>query len=323
MKSENDLKVNDELIAKYLSGEATPEEAMALHDWLEIPANKTLFDQFESTWNATNPTTIRSVNKQAAWQKIGVQAAAPKGRQRVMRGNVRTIAIAASVLIAAVAAVFWLRSNPSSNMDVVMTLDSTKNITLPDNSRITMYHNTGVMIPKTFDKREVTLVKGEAYFAVEKNEAKPFVVHAGFANIRVVGTEFNVTVNNDEVMVGVNEGKVLFYTDNDSIFVEKGMAVVMKPAKPAEPVDINSNNWAYATRRLVFKDTPMSDVIGAVEKTYGRSIRISNDNVKNCKLTATFDNDSVENIVLLIAETLNLTLEKNGQAFILDGTGCP
>lgn len=324
MKSENELKVNDELIAKYLSGEASPEEAMVLHDWLETPGNKLHFDQFKTTWNAVNPSKkIRSVNKEAAWQKMSITTEAPRARQRFMGMSMRATAIAASVLLATVAAILWFQNRSATGMEIVTTLDSTKNVTLPDNSRITMYHNTGMVIPREFDKREVTLVSGEAYFAVEKNEDKPFIVHAGFASIRVVGTEFNVTVNNDEVVVGVSEGKVLLYTNNDSIFVEKGMAMSMKPTQPAEPVDMNSNNWGYATRRLVFKDTRVSDIINAVEKTYGRSIRVSNDNVKNCTLTATFDNDSVENIVLLIAETLNLKLEKDGQAFILDGTGCP
>lgn len=325
MKSENELKVNDELIAKYLSGETSPDEAMALHDWLETPENKAHFDQFKATWNAANPLRrSRTVDKEAAWKKMSIQGSGPKAKQRFMGLNVRTAAIAASVVLAVVAAVLWLRSKPVSDLEVVMTLDSTKNVTLADNSQIILYHNTGIAIPKTFNKREVTLIKGEAFFKVEKNEAEPFLINAGFAKIRVIGTEFNVVVNDNEVVVGVNEGKVLFYTYTDSVLIEKGMAASMKASvKAAEPVNMNSNTWAYATRKLVFKDAPVSEVIGAVEKTYGRTIFVSNDNVKNCKLTATFDNDSVENIVLLIAESLNLKLEKNGQAFILDGTGCP
>lgn len=320
MKSESELKVNDELIAKYLSGDATPEEAMILHDWLEIDGNKTQFDQLRVTWEATNPgKKIRRPDKDGAWRKIG----AAKDRERSMIPVTRSIAIAASILIAAVAALLYFRSGPASDTSVVTTLDSTKNITLPDNSRITMYRNTALVIPNEFDKREVTLVKGEAFFSIEENEAKPFVVRAGFANIRVVGTEFNVVMNDNEVIVGVSEGKVLFYSGADSILVEKGTAASLRPHTPPQTVSMNSNTWAYATRMLVFKDTPMSDVIGAVEKTYGRRIRVSNDNVKKCKLTATFDDDSVENIVLLIAETLNLKLEQNGQAYILDGEGCP
>lgn len=324
MKSENELKVNDEMIAKYLSGEATPEEAIALDDWLEAPANREYFDQFQSTWNAMNPSRkARAVNKDEAWKKIAASSSPPQGTQRFMGMNTRTLAIAASIFIAAVAALFYFRSEPSSDMSVVMTLDSTKNVTLPDNSRITMYHNTGLVIPKEFDKREVTMVKGEAFFSIEKNEAVPFIVHAGFAKIRVIGTEFNVVVKDDEVIVGVSEGKVLFYSFKDSVFIEKGTAASLKPQTPPQTVVMNSNTWAYASGKLVFKDTPMGDVIHAVEKTYGRSIHVSNDDVKNCKLTATFEKDSVENIVFLIAETLNLKLEKNGQAFILDGTGCP
>ena len=41
MKNKNDIVVDDELIAKYLSGEAQPEEAEALIDWLDDPLNQT------------------------------------------------------------------------------------------------------------------------------------------------------------------------------------------------------------------------------------------------------------------------------------------
>lgn len=323
MKSENDLKVNDELIAKYLSGEATPEEAMALHDWLELPENKTHFEGLQAAWDLANPAKkLKTANKSEAWKKIAPTPA--KGERRFMITRWTSVAIAATVLLAIVSALLYFPGKKSSDTDVLMTLDSTKNFTLPDNSQITLYHNTGIIVPKKFktDSREVTLIKGEAFFSVAKNEQKPFIVHAAFANIRVIGTEFNVTANNDEVIVGVNEGKVLFYTLKDSVLLEKGMSASIRPTTSAQPVDISSNTWAYATHKLVFKDSPMTDVIAVVEKTYGRTIFVSNESVKNCKLTATFDNISLENVVLFISESLNLKLEKNGQGFILDGEGC-
>jgi len=50
---------------------------------------------------------------------------------------------------------------------------------------------------------------------------------------------------------------------------------------------------------------------------------VSNENINNCHLTATFDNDSIEKIVNLIAEILNLTVKRNDRVFMLEGEGCP
>jgi ferric-dicitrate binding protein FerR (iron transport regulator) len=326
MKSEKEVKVTEELLVKYLAGEATPEEAITINDWLETEENKIHFGELQSIWNGVRPSKdTLTRDKAEAWKRIEATLGGVKRRQVPGVFHNRTFAIAATILLAAVAALLYFRRGPSSELIGVTTTDSTRYLTLDDNSRITMYNNTGVLVPKEFkgDVREITLVKGEAYFSVAKNEEKPFIVHAGFANIRVLGTEFNVIVKDGEVVVGVNEGKVLFYTTNDSVFIEKGMAVAMKPAKAAEPVSMSSNAWAYATRKLVFKDTPMEDVIAVVEKTYGRTFRVNNDKVKNCKLTATFDGESIENVVFLITQTLDLKLQKNGEVFILDGEGCP
>ncbi len=308
------MTVDDDLIAKFLSGEANPEEALALHEWLATPANKSRFDEMVATWNQANPSkAIRTVAKEQAWKKV-----------RPARSIAWPIGIAASVLLVVGVLVFW---NSSSNKSPVIasTVDSTKNVALPDNSVVTLYHNTSIEYPEAFEKssRHVKLLSGEAFFSVEKDSIKPFVVHAAFADIQVVGTQFNVIIKPEGVEVGVNEGLVLLTTDTDSVYLGKGAAAFVRSGQPVRKARMDENTWAYATQRLVFKDTPMDEVIKAVEKTYSCSISVSNDNVKNCKLTAAFDKDSLDKIVLLISETLNLKLEQNGQHYTLEGDGCP
>jgi ferric-dicitrate binding protein FerR (iron transport regulator) len=125
--------------------------------------------------------------------------------------------------------------------------------------------------------------------------------------------------------VSVKEGKVLVYTANDSSYLEAGSTAVIQAASHTIVVkdSVNTNSWGYATQQLVFKDLPMREVIADIEKAYPYSIRLSDKNINNCRLTATFDNDSAENLVNLIAETLNLSVAKNGNVFTLEGEGCP
>lgn len=311
------MTVDDELIAKYLSGEASPDEAMALNDWLEEPGNKIRFQEMEKTWNESYPPIAsKAVNKEAAWRKI--KPTRPIGWT--------SIGIAASVTII-VAVGVWTFFEKSSSVDLITahTNDSTDHIALADNSQVTLYLNTSIEYPKEFSRnsREVKLLAGEAFFSVTKDPEKPFVVHASFADIKVVGTQFNVIMHNDAVEVGVNEGTVVVYSGTDSVYVRRGASVVVRSGQAIANKEMDANTWAYATRSLSFKDIPVEEVIKSVEKAYSCTITISNDNIKKCKLTATFDNDSLEKVLLLISESLNLKLEQNGQVYTLEGEGCP
>jgi transmembrane sensor len=333
MKSEKEIEINEELIVKYLSGEATPEEALALHDWRTTPEHKLQFEQLESTWTAAHPAKKASFNKQAAWNKLNNNIEEASSKRNQEKGRViffglsnHVLKIAASFLILVAAGIFTYIKLSETELKNITTLAESETVSLIDNSTVTLYRNTHFDYPVEFkkDTREVKLVKGEAFFKIAHDKSKPFIVHTAIADIKVIGTEFNVTVNDNQAEVSVKEGKVLVYTSNDSIYLTKGLTGSIKTGKDIV-VDNNakSNDWGYATRKLVFKDAPLKAVIKDIEKAYPCSISVSNETINNCHLTATFDNDSIEKIVNLIAEILNLTVKRNDRVFMLEGEGCP
>jgi len=324
------MEINEELIVKYLSGEATPEEALALHDWLTTPENKLQFEQLESTWTATHPVKKASFNKQTAWRKLDLNTATTasekKGRVVFFGLSYQALKIAASLLILLAAGVFTYVKFSETELKNITTLAESETVSLVDNSTVTLYRNTQLDYPVEFkkDTREVKLVKGEAFFKVVHDKSKPFIVHTAIADIKVIGTEFNVTIKDNQAEVSVKEGKVLVYTSKDSIYLTKGLTGNIKTGKDIlVDTNANSNDWGYATRKLVFKDAPLKAVIKDIEKAYPCSISVSNETINNCHLTATFDNDSIEKIVNLIAEILNLTVKRNDRVFMLEGEGCP
>ena len=76
---------------------------------------------------------------------------------------------------------------------------------------------------------------------------------------------------------------------------------------------------AFKTKRLVFEDNLLSDVIETLNKVYRSDIKLKTRNLSKYKLTATFDNQSLEAILNVIKATLDLTLQKNGSVFELSG----
>ncbi len=331
---EKEIEVNDDLIAKYLTGEATPDEAIAVHDWLNVSANQLYFKKLQHAWTATFPSKrAASIDLDSAWRKVQKQRtleALPvgKGRGLLLPNSPKFFfRIAASILaVLTFGLILYLnfRSETSSTISI-STTDSLKHINLPDNSVAVLNQNTTISYPETFNTtfREVHLSGGEAFFDIAHLEKTPFIIHTEVAHIKVIGTAFNVVLGKNSLEVSVEQGKVLVFNAIDSIYLEPGHTATIGPDKvSSDRHPSNPNKWAYATHKFVFKDTPLREVFRYVEKAQLCSIQIQNKDIENCKLTATFDSVSTDYMLTLITEALNLTVTQNDNTFTVGGEGC-
>lgn len=329
-----EIEITDELIARYLHGEATPEEAIALHEWQEQPANQRHFEKLQNAWNSTYPSrTPRRVDPNRAWSKmtsVTDRAVIPiKDDEKYSFKNRNIwIGIAASfLLILGVSAIFYFSQKDVTSPPISVTsTDTVRQIVLPDNSQITMNRNSTLTYPKQFDshQRTVQLDSGEAFFNVASDKSSPFVIHTAIADIKVIGTAFNVIVTEDGMEVSVDHGKVLVYTATDSTYLEAGLSARIQSGQSdfdtSSPAD--RNVWAYATHKFVFQNTPLNEVVSTIEKAQSCSIVLKNRAIGNCKLTATFESVSTDYILTLITEAMNLSVTKNDNTFTVEGEGC-
>lgn len=324
MNNEKEIEVNDELIARYLSGEASPEEALALGDWLQLPDNKSHFEKFESTWNAVGNVKKPKFKAQQAWSKVDVQK--EKTRKLLLGMTSGMIRTAASfILVAAVSAFLYFKfGKPQQN--TFATNDKTDVLNLWDQSKITLYHQTTIDYPVEFGdhERKVTLVKGEAFFEVAPDKQKPFIVHTTTADIKVLGTKFNVVAKENQTEISVNDGKVMVYTATDTTILTPGLSVIVHSGDheitAAELA--RSNAWAYATHKFSYENTPLRSILPDIEKTYSCKISVASLDLLNCRISAEFGDESAEKILLLIAQVLDLTVKKDGNVYTLEGKGC-
>jgi ferric-dicitrate binding protein FerR (iron transport regulator) len=332
LKSKHNIQINDELIARYLVGEAAPDEAIAFDDWLADPANRSHFEAIKEVWQATHPhKQFRQVSGNNAWSKINLEINAgslsKKTKPFISPGRFALRIAATLALFITAGLVVYYSWNPGPEDISASSSASLRSVDFPDHSTAILYLNSEIKYPASFEgrQREVRLLKGEAFFTITPDKEKPFVIHTSVAEIKVLGTSFNVSVNNDRIEVGVYEGKVMVASAYDTSYLEAGSTGIVQAGESAIRIRsaVNANAWGYATRRFIFKDTPLKEVIASLEKAYPNTIRVRNENINNCNLTVTFDNVSAEKMVDLIAETLNLSVTKNGPMFILEGEGCP
>ena len=328
MKSENEIKMDDELIARYLAGDCTPEEALAMDDWLLEPANKIHFQKLESVLNKTGGVNTSTFDSQTAWSKINSSIhKEEKNNLRSILFSGWTLGLAASLLLIVATVVLIMNREEEVKFSTVSTTDEPSVLKLADQSVVTVFRHSSVDYPVQFEKnsRQLKLKQGEAFFEVAPDKSKPFIVHTEAAEIKVVGTKFNVVATFDRTEISVKEGKVLVLAAQDTLLLTAGNTGIFYKDQKASLVQNDSltNTWSYATHKLVFKDTPVKSAIRDIEKAYPCSITVANRDINKCKLTATFDNDSVDKVVNLIAEILNLRVKKNGKNYTLEGEGCP
>jgi ferric-dicitrate binding protein FerR (iron transport regulator) len=195
--------------------------------------------------------------------------------------------------------------------------------TLADKSVVYLKPNSEITYDNHFNgkTRNISL-KGEAFFKVKRNEALPFHVYAEEALVTVLGTSFNVRVNEEshQVEVLVKTGKVSLSGKNalvDGISLipnEMGLfnAGALSKTKPEE-----SNYLAWMDKKLIFKDAKLSKVINDLNRTYGINIGFENINVDSLSITSTYHDLNVDELVESLCLTLDLSYRKTKKSYIL------
>lgn len=329
--------ITEDLLGKYLAQETDAQESALVEAWLKKDvANKKEFDDYKyilaqiAISKAENPAEQINVNVDAAWKKVKSQmqpavtpkVVAMKPTKQVFFTPIR-IAASITLLLAGILALFLSRKEPE-----IISLKTTQNTleqTLPDGSVVFLNANTNLSYPSDFegDIREINLT-GEAFFKVQRNESKPFIIHANGSDIRVLGTSFNVKAYTKNVKVSVESGKVEFKHEKKQTLLVKGEEAEFEAEKDTirKAVILDKNTFAYKTKTFVFEDSSLEHVINVLSENYHTKIILKNNNIKSCRLTTTFTNETLPNALNVIAETLNLKVTPEGEKYIIDGDGC-
>ena len=324
----------DDLIGKYLAGEAAEDEINFIELWTkESEGNRKYFDHCKLIFDKTfEVKTLQEFDADAAWARMKSKLQPERGRTvafPVERSGRNLIwRVAASILIVFGIGYFAynLTSSPPSSEVQLIAETATKTDTLPDGSDVFLNKQTELVY--TYDKQKknrVVKLKGEAYFNINQDKENNFVIEVDGVFIRDIGTSFNVKAYPDEntIEVVVEEGKVMFYTDTDSgIYLsEKGKGIYNRTTKNFSIEQPEENVLAYKTKLFSFTDTDLRTAVATLNEVYDKKIVLS-ENLNSCRLTVSFDNEDVDEIAAIMAETLGLTIHKSGSEIRLEGSGC-
>jgi transmembrane sensor len=227
-------------------------------------------------------------------------------------------------LLSAIALIYILNNNKSELINLE-TQNNTLEKVLPDGSKVFLNKNSKITYSTDFegDTREVSL-NGEAFFDIKRDESKPFVIDANETEIKVLGTSFNVNAYTKNVKVSVETGKVQFSKKKKQTILTKGEEAefVAENDTLLRRNTLDKNTFAYKTHVYVFEDSSLEHIIKVLSTGYQVPIAIQNPQLQTCRLTVRFDNETLQNSLNIIAETLNLQISKNGERYFVNGAGC-
>jgi ferric-dicitrate binding protein FerR (iron transport regulator) len=331
---ENTFNHIDELIGKHLAGETSREENVILRSWLEqSEANRKHYDQFKLIFTqAPAVRDIQQFDADAAWNKVRARLHQKKDAKTIafepeFSPNLFWRIAASIVLVMGIGFFAYKIFQPSTTPPLeVITEKKSEADTLPDGSDV--FLNKETKLAYSFDKKKKihkVKLEGEAYFNIQHQDDKKFIVEVEDAFIRDIGTSFNVKAypESNTIEVVVEEGEVMFYTEKDSgIYLKQGgKGIYHKETKTFSVEEAEPNVTAYKTRFFIFSDTDLSTAVASLNTVYDKKIVIGK-NLEMCRLTVSFNNESIVEIAHVIAETLGLTVKEAGQTLVLEGEGC-
>lgn len=195
-------------------------------------------------------------------------------------------------------------------------------LNLPDQSIVELNADSTLTYGKTFNRkdREVFL-RGEAWFSVEKGK-HPFLIHAGFGDVRVVGTQFNVYARDELFSVGVNEGIV-----EVSIELEgKEEKVVLKAGErirynrnDAQVVNSDYDEGLPAWRRgkLLFDDQNLEYVRAELSRYLDIDIQLSDPNLAEIEVSGLFQEGEPSQVIANVCATIGREFRIENGTYII------
>lgn len=247
---------------------------------------------------------------------------------------------AAAMITLAVGAtlyVYHFRSEPSEHEQTSATTTNTSHtfsgrqyIHLPDGSTVILNSGSKLRHDDDFgiNSRDVSLT-GEAYFDIAPDASKPFKVRTGKIVTTVRGTAFNVKAYSEEnkITVTVRHGKVEV-SDRHRLH---------ETLVPDEQLDVNTTTssfvkikadteaaLAWTNKFIILDGVDMTEAARVLEARYHITITISNEQLKQCRITSTFlDDEKLQDVLEVITTAVNATFTiTDDDTVVISGKGC-
>lgn len=328
------------LMTRKLSGEGTPEELEELSVLLLAnPALQEEADLYTRYWEQqqepyadTEPAlqkVLRVINSDAAPETIA--AATPVKRM----AGLKTLSRVAAIFVVAAGLGIGAYQLVGHQDEVATNLVQKQNskgvkstIVLADGSKIWLNADSKVQYPALFTgtSREIYL-NGEAFFDIARNPEKPFIIHLSNGTVRVLGTSFNIKAYDNQAVVetSVATGKVAFIPrlknnhPADTVFLTPNNKVVYRldEEKITTAATVSADDKAWTEGKMIFRSNSFEEIAIELERNFGKRILFNDSTVKNYRLTGSFQNNTLVEILDYLSKTKTFSYSLTDEAIVI------
>ena len=277
----------DQLISKYLNNTLTKEETQNLESWLRKDVKNRI--EFENiVAHLSHQDGELATIKEQVFSRVINQ----KDQKAKLNFNqkLRYITRVAAVFVVVFGAAMYLLLNDGlidqpqqvsqpqqiNQIEKEAAFGQQLSFKLPDGTLVKLNAGSKLVFPKQFsqERREVSLV-GEAFFEVERDETRPFLIKTKKINVSVLGTSFNVrSYNNEEnVLVGVKTGIVKVSNEDGSeevLLKQNDMADYSHTSNKITKGVISESSlvFGWIDREFVLKDQKIDQIMVEVSRWF-------------------------------------------------------
>lgn len=208
--------------------------------------------------------------------------------------------------------------------EVVSKHGSKSSLILPEGTKVWLNAGSKIYYHKDFTANREVYLSGEAFFDVTHNAGKPFTIHAGPVNIKVLGTAFNVKAYPEDDLVETallrgsielttvaDPGRKILLRLNEKISINKtkrdiGKNNALPTGKPSPKEELYSisrmlvykkdstlEDIAKMEDKVIFKGETFSELSIKMERWYDVEMIFKNEQVKKIKFTGAFDKQNI------------------------------
>ena len=320
----------DELLIKYILGEASPVEISTIEEWTAASEwNSKYFAQFKMIWETSLSVKTESrLDAGKSWTEFKkLTEKRDEQRQEIVqlprRGFYWMKMAAVLIALCSVSIIlFNYLKSAKETMLSIQTTDQSRAVTLADGSVITLNKNSLLYYPEKFDgdQRLVTLQEGEAFFTVARDKNKPFIINVKDIRVRVVGTSFNIRNAASLTEVIVETG-----------IVQVSRKKVVIKLTPKEKLSIDSRSGLYKkgfsadlfynyyrTNEILTNNTPLWRIAEVLNEIYKVDIVIPDKKKAALQLSTTLHYGQLENNLNIICQTFNLKVHRQKNKIIIN-----
>lgn len=324
MSESTDRSRTDEASRWFTELKRPTVSAQALHDfreWRRDEANAAAFAKVEKGWEASAALKERPNIQAATEAALAANPPRPGRTKRQFSFAPIGVALASLMVIGGGALIAAGQLEPSYTTEI----GGQRLEQLKDGSRVRLNTNTKIVVRYRDGERRIELVRGEAFFEVAHDAARPFIVETNGTEVRALGTKFDVRRDASSVQVTLIEGRVQVRADGHpataTLTPSQALTVTASGISVARPANTElATGWT--TGRLTFRGLPLQAAIREVNRYSTRKIVLTeNTGVANEPVSGQFEPGDTATFLAAVEAVLGLKVTSQTEREILLAPG--